>query len=130
MKTKKEPIIKKRWVCPFDEYTGKDKKAIRKPLLFSSTWLSLVDIYRNFKTLKSFKCSPAIRLVGGKWRVYINFGTDAWEESTDIHSAFRKAFKVWKKKGMKTENDSRIVLYIRENKENCNQWLTAEWRIV
>jgi hypothetical protein len=124
------PAISKRWVCLFSEYNRTDKNKILKPHILTNAWISGEDIYQWLKTLKTFKCDPSIYLRGRKWRVYINHGTENWGESEDICSAFRKAFKKWKSDGMKTSNDSRIFLYVRENDDGERVWLTAEWRII
>lgn len=128
MRKRKPASIKKKWLCPFDEYHG--KKFVDKPYLFSMSWLSCTDIYKWFGDLRTFQCSPAIRLRGRKWRVHINSETMMYDDSEDLYSAFRKAFKSWKKDGMKTSKDTRVILYARENDDGKKKWVTAEWRIV
>lgn len=119
------------WLVPFKDFHKQDEFCEEDyPYDFSDGWL-YEDLDIRLEDLRKYKCQPSLYLRGKKWRVYINSGTNIWEESERLDTAFRKAFKLWKKSGMPTACDSAVVLYVKERtykKEHVCYDL--EWRIV
>lgn len=128
----KHKTIKKKWLCPFKEYMGGDREILKIndiPYIFSKDWEN-ESIEEKFSDLRKYKCNPSISLRGNKWRININSGTNVYEDSRDICVAFRKAHKVWLKAGMPTASGERIILFVKEYRDERISWRNLEWRII
>lgn len=124
-----------KWLCPFKEYTFLDKEEKEalensSPYVFSQEWRVSEGFGGILRDLKFYGCSPSICLKDKKWRFYVNTGTNIYDESPDLRSAFRKALKKWEKAGRPTANERFISMYVREHKEGKRVWRQLQWRMV
>lgn len=122
-----------RWVCPISEYsprTEKEKEYIllHMPYQFTNAWRDTERLENILKTFRSFGCQPSVGRREKKWRFYVNVGTEMYEESDDLMTSFRKAFKKWEKAGRPTADGRRLSVHIRERKLENGEERLPMWR--
>ena len=134
MAKKKKRESEKVWVCPFDEYVeGADgeKAALlaSAPTPYSDAWVRDEKLEEVLQALKRIGCEPALQVRSKKWRVYINAGTNIFDESDSLRAALRKAYRSWVKAGMPTAGDRRLILYVRQTR-GTDEGRHLAWRLI
>lgn len=117
----KEKLLK-HWIAKACEFPGSEN--LPAPVEFSREWINEASVESKLNALKHFGCSPSVYLRGDKWRVYVNAGTNIWEDAGYLHVAMRKVIRLWTKEGMPTEK-GRVELWVCETSSGGYQ---KRWR--